>query len=170
MVDGTKRFILGVDPGASGAACLYDVKNARPQTFLDCSKDPDGLIDEFYLDHLRQLCVRHPNLRVVIEKVWARPGQSALTTWAQASVYAQTCLWLRTWSQQPIEYVAPVTWKTALKLTGEDGQSPAERKKLTLQWARTRWPHEAGLRLEKHQDRADAAAIAYWFSKFGGSR
>ena len=156
-------FILGVDPGANGAACLFSVKNSLPQEFFDCNKDNNGLLVEEYLESLRRVAVKFPKTRVVIERVWARPGQSALTTWAQAAVYAQTALWLDYWFELPVTYVAPVTWKKALNLNGVKGMTPDQRKKLTLSWARARWPNEPWFRLEKHQDRADAAAIAFWF-------
>lgn len=62
-----------------------------------------------------------------------------------------------------LRFVSPARWKRALGLTADKDQ--CRRRAIEL------WPEHAALfKLKRHDGRAEAALIAYWWLHHGGER
>lgn len=152
-------FIIGVDPGASGAVAILEDTGQLVQVFDMPSVEiqvggkakrrvaPEMLASE--------LCFYNVHGTVaVVEQVSAMPGQGVSSMFAFGQAYGLVLgvlagLWI------PTSTVTPSAWKKALKLnTGKDA---ARAKAAQL------WPQMAGeFKRVKDDGRAEAALIAHW--------
>jgi hypothetical protein len=94
--------------------------------------------------------------------LWAFKGQAVGSVWAQGGTYLQTLLALELWVGEPTLLVTPQRWKKSLDLEAPKGSTTTEKKRITLNWAREKFPWVEGINLQKHDGRADALAIAYY--------
>lgn len=152
-------FIIGVDPGASGAVAILEDTGQLVQVFdmpsveiQVGSKAKRRVAPEMLASELRLYNV-HGTVAVV-EQVSARPGQGVSSMFAFGQAYGLVLgvlagLWI------PTKTVTPSAWKKALKLnTGKDA---ARAKAAQL------WPQMAGeFKRVKDDGRAEAALIANW--------
>jgi len=157
--------LIACDPGRCGAFCKVDFDEEVVE-FIDIQRDDTGVILPSTVDALKGWYGEAAT--AVSEEIWGRGGQASTATFIQGQVYGQCLLLLREgWGTY--ELVAPITWKSALKLVAPKGSTAAQRKNITLQAARQWFPWAAEhLKLAKHNDRADALCIAYWQHAFGG--
>lgn len=152
-------FIIGVDPGASGAVAILEDTGQLVQVFdmpaveiQVGGKAKRRVAPEMLASELRLYNV-HGTVAVV-EQVSARPGQGVSSMFAFGQAYGLVLgvlagLWI------PTKTVTPSAWKRALKLnTGKDA---ARAKAAQL------WPQMAGeFKRVKDDGRAEAALIANW--------
>ena len=152
-------FIIGVDPGASGAVAILEDNGTLVQVFDMPSveiqvggKAKRRVAPEMLASELRLYNV-HGTVAVV-EQVSAMPGQGVSSMFAFGQAYGLVLgvlagLWI------PTSTVTPSAWKKALKLnTGKDA---ARAKAAQL------WPQMAGeFKRVKDDGRAEAALIAHW--------
>lgn len=152
-------FIIGVDPGASGAVAILEDTGQLVQVFdmpaveiQVGGKAKRRVAPEMLASELRLYNV-HGTVAVV-EQVSARPGQGVSSMFAFGQAYGLVLgvlagLWI------PTKTVTPSAWKKALKLnTGKDA---ARAKAAQL------WPQMAGeFKRVKDDGRAEAALIANW--------
>lgn len=158
-------FILGIDPGLSGALAFYEpptgdlivvdtpVKSARIGGKLKFVPDPESL--GILLDHWRPLIQF-----AVIERVHAMPKQGVTSSFnfgdvfglVRGSVHANII---------PVHYVEPSVWKRAYGLTGGK-----DNKRESLAKATKLFPkHADKWTLRKHDGRAEAAILAHFGSR-----
>lgn len=152
-------FIIGVDPGASGAVAILEDTGQLVQVFdmpaveiQVGGKAKRRVVPEMLASELRLYNV-HGTVAVV-EQVSAMPGQGVSSMFAFGQAYGLVLgvlagLWI------PTKTVTPSAWKKALKLnTGKDA---ARAKAAQL------WPQMASeFKRVKDDGRAEAALIANW--------
>lgn len=152
-------FIIGIDPGASGAVAILEPDGSLVQVFdmpaveiVVGGKAKKRISPEMLASELRLYNVH--GTTAVVEQVNAMPGQGVTSMFAFGNAYG-LALGVLAGLGIPTRTVTPGTWKKALKLnTGKDA-SRAE--------AARRWPQQAGeFRRVKDDGRAEAALIAAW--------
>lgn len=155
----TTEFIIGIDPGASGAIAILEANGKFVQVFdmpavevtvggkLKRRVSPEMLAAELKL-------YANQGARACIEQVGAMPGQgvSSMFAFGESFGLAKGVL---AGLGIPVTTVTPGKWKKALQLnSGKDG-SRAKAAQL--------WPLNAGeFKRVKDDGRAEAALIAEW--------
>lgn len=151
-------FIIGIDPGASGAVAILEADGSLVQVFdmpaveiVVGGKAKRRVSPEMLASELRLYA---PGAQAVVEQVGAMPGQGVTSMFAFGHAYG-LCLGVLAGLGVPTRTVTPGAWKKAMKLnTGKDA-SRAE--------AARRWPAQAGeFRRVKDDGKAEAALIAAW--------
>lgn len=118
-------FVIGIDPGLSGAAVLYDAESRLICDYLDMptkeiitAGKKKRKIDAYelfgWLEQQRKL-----TSRVFVEKVGAMPGQGVTSSFNfgfSAGAIEACCLAVGL----EVTYVQPQTWKRAMGLLGKD--------------------------------------------------
>lgn len=153
-------FVIGIDPGISGAISVF---SRFPSTLHDVIDMPTLEVDSgktkkrhISAAGLRDILVCYPEAHVVIEKVGAMPGQGVSSMFnfgRSAGIIEGVVAALR----MPHTYVTPATWTKALgRAAGKDASRmramelfPAAKADL--------------FKRAKDDGRADAALIAYWY-------
>lgn len=152
-------FLIGVDPGASGAVAILEPDGKLVQVFdmpvvevVSGGKAKRRVSAEMLASELRLYNV-HTTIAVV-EQVGAMPGQGVTSMFAFGQSFGMV-LGVLAGLAIPTVTVSPATWKKALKLNaGKDG---ARAKAAQL------WPsHASEFKRVKDDGRAEAALIAYW--------
>jgi len=139
--------ILGIDPGASGAAALL-APDGRVLGVLDWTDGPRVAAELACWEDLWPF-------RAYLEKVHAMPKNGV----AGMFNFGMNFGWWQGWLDGhavPWEFVAPQKWMTNLIPPKRD---PADKPSLLV--ARRMFP-DAPLHLKKHHGRADALLIAHW--------
>ena len=171
-------LILGIDPGLSGAVALVSGDRRSPDLvgvwdMPTLNLASNGKVKN-QLDHaaLNELLHRIAILNgyvdhAVLERVGAMPGQGVTSMFNFGMVYGAIQQALAG-NGLPYSFVSPRKWQSGVGLPIEGG------KDASLALAKRLWPaarDEGGglaFRLKKHDGRADAALMAYWFLKTGG--
>ena len=156
--------ILGIDPGLSGALCLYDTvsrnmkvwdmptlnitRNSKKKRIIDLTALAlivDGNRNE--IDH------------AIIELVGARPGESPVASFSFG--FSAGCVQMVVAANFiPYTLVTPSVWKRAMKLTDDKDSSRQQASRL--------FPEHAGLWVRVNDDgRAEAALLARDHEKEG---
>jgi len=153
------KFILGIDPGLSGALAFFDPETEE----LEVHDMPVHVINKknhIDLYALALLVDSYPVKKAIIENPGAMPGQGVTSMFrfgyacgvAQAMVAAHLI---------PMDLVRPAKWKKAMGLTKD--------KDACRQRASQTWPQHAKLwPLKKHDGRAEAALLALYHCENGG--
>lgn len=157
------HYFFGVDPGLSGGvAVVHQDGNLR-------TKFPMPLRDDRTIDS-RQLALRataglhwtshYPNVffALVVEKVWAMPGQGVVSMFNFGRATGQAIGALETFIGTRALEVAPQTWQKALWGAAEDPKAAAR------EYCAKTWPNESFLATARskkpHQGMVDAACLA----------
>lgn len=138
--------VVGVDPGLSGAVALLD-----DEELLDAwdIQSADGAVMAGALTDV--LATWNPDL-VVVEAVHSMPGQGVSTTFKFGRALG-TVEGIVAALGYPVAYIAPHTWKSAMKVTRDKASSRALASRL--------WPRErARFARVKDDGRAEAALLA----------
>lgn len=152
-------FIIGVDPGASGAVAILELDGQLVQVFdmpvvevIAGGKAKRRVSPEMLASELRLYNVH--TTTAVVEQVGAMPGQGVTSMFAFGQSFGMV-LGVLAGLAIPTTTVSPATWKKALKLNaGKDG---ARAKAAQL------WPgHASEFKRVKDDGRAEAALIAQW--------
>jgi crossover junction endodeoxyribonuclease RuvC len=156
---GEKTFLLGVDPGLTGALALYCLGEKKLKDVIDMPTLPSkkGEKKELDLDGLALylLSYRHKIRAALIERVSAAPDQGVVSMFrfgfvsgAVAGAVAAHLL--------PIHYVYPAVWKSLLGLSYEKTFSRERAMMDFPEWSEH-------FQRKKDDGRAEASLIA----KFG---
>ena len=155
-----KDYILGIDPGITGAIAVYgpeadyvlgvwDMPTCERLYGKGLQVDPVGLYRLIYQD----IQVSPEHYRIAIENVGPMPKQGVTSSFnfghsigILQGVLAGTGI--------DVEYIHPVTWK---KMFGLVGSGKDECRQMVIE---AYFDQAHNLRLKKHQGRADAIAIA----------
>jgi len=151
-------FVIGIDPGASGAIAILDMRG--------------GLVDSFDMPSVEvkigkamkrrvapeviaaELKMYAPFSVAFIERVGAMPGQGVSSMFAFGEAYGLVRGVLAGMGI-PCTTVTPAVWTKAMRVAG--GKDGSRQRAMEL------WPDKAGLfKRVKDDGRADAALIAQW--------
>lgn len=161
----TYKFVIGIDPGLSGAIAMLTRSSSRVNFVADMPIEPksarngnqvDALALLKMLNRLRNTAENWPaSLDVYIEKVNAMPGQGVVSMFN----FGEGCGIVRgvvATTELPYAFVTPNKWKKVLGLSGHD-------KQYALTIAKQLHPELAD-RLTRKKDvgRADAILIAHY--------
>lgn len=151
-------YIIGIDPGASGAIAILDVRGGlvdawdMPTVEIKVGKAmkkrvaPEAIAAE--LKMFAPYCVAY------IEKVSAMPGQGVSSMFAFGEAYGLVRGVLAGLGI-PCTTVTPAVWTKAMRVAG--GKDGSRQRAMEL------WPDKAQLfKRVKDDGRADAALIAAW--------
>lgn len=148
-------YILGIDPGFSGALSLFDrATHSLIIADMPISKDPKGraILDLPAL--LELLNTNGTPVSAVLEYVASRPGQGAPATFRFGQGYGALQMAL-TAHKIPVQYVTPSKWKGHFGLSKDKGVSRA--------LASQRFPAHANMFSRVKDDgRAEATLIALY--------
>lgn len=149
------RYVLGVDPGLSGALALLD-PDGRFMWVQDMPAVAGVVSGVLVADMLSG--EGHEGYRqAVIENVHAMPEQGVTSTFkfGRSLGVVEGVITANRW---PVVYVTPARWKKALGLSADKGAS--RRRAIEL------WPEHAHL-FERVKDdgRAEAALLAHWWQE-----
>ena len=146
------KFILGGDPGMTGALALLDQHGNLIAT-ADITSTEGRVnvqaVRDTLLDWREEYCVHMG----VVENVASMPKQGVSTTFkfGRAAGHLEgviQALFI------PVSLITPAQWKTRLKMTGKDKDYPR-------QWCKQRWPTVTDFNAKgTGQARADAACLA----------
>lgn len=157
--------ILSFDPGTRGGAFFSYAPNLRHGWFFRPSLKTGGRIDREWLADIvlgyRDEC---PELRVVVEDVWAMPKQGASSSakFIEAfAVFVGTCLGA---GIDPV-LVRPRRWKKDLGL-GKEKNSSVDLALALYPWCETglrTYSEKTGKQLKNYNhDYAEALLLAHW--------
>ena len=152
-------YVIGIDPGISGAISVFDWKTRSllevidmPTLEVDSGKTKKRHINAVSLaNYLEGFTDTH----VVIEKVGAMPGQGVTSMFnfgRSAGIIEGVVATL----EMPHTYVTPAAWTKAVGRAA--GKDASRMRAMEL------FPSQADLfKRAKDDGRADAALIAYWY-------
>lgn len=155
-------MILGIDPGLSGALCLYDERTDTIVTVADLPVLEDRKKRHLDLNAFGRWVddnAVHID-KAFIEEPAAMPKQGVSSTFrfgfvcgALQGIVAANFI--------PVRLVSPAKWKRDMGLTSD--KDACRRRASQL------WPAQSGLWARVKDDgRAEAALLALWGHKFGG--
>ena len=141
-----KPLIAGVDPGATGGVCFYDLENERV-VHVASMPDPEGFI-QIFRQYKKQLEI------VFMERQWAHSKQGLVSAFTLGTHYG-ILQGILTTLKIPYVTVAPQSWQC--HFFGKNGLKGRKFvKKLSLEKAKELHP-EAEI---KHDGHSDAVLIA----------
>ena len=152
------RYVLGVDPGLSGALALLDPDGDLLE--VDDMPAAAGRVSGVLVQNLLRgwgCDMGHLDGTAVIEDVNARPtdARSSAFKFGRATGVVEGVIAANCW---PLAYVTPAKWKKALGLSADKGVS--RRRAIEL------WPDHAHLFARVKDDgRAEAALLAHWWQE-----
>lgn len=161
------RYVLGIDPGCTGAYALLDeAGEIAAMGDLPILRDGKSLVlldRNFGFDLMRDAHNHSPTPNVtilgVIERIGGRDNRG--TSMVKAAAIFGACCYAMQSNHVPLHFVTPSQWKAHYNLQ-MPGAKDLARKKASLHKARLLFP-EGDLDLEKHHNRAEALLIAKWF-------
>ena len=155
-------FVIGIDPGISGAIAIFE--NGQLDTILDMPtlKIASGKTMKSHISAIGLVrildtwtLVSDGQAHIVIEKVGAMPGQGVTSMFnfgRSAGIIEGVVAAL----QRPYTYVTPAAWTKAVGRAA--GKDASRMRAMEL------FPTRAELfKRAKDDGRADAALIAYWY-------
>jgi len=153
--------IAGVDPGLSGAICIFDVDKGMltifdmPTVEVKSGKTMKRRLSE---PMLAELMRPHEIEHVALEQVGSMPGQGVSSTFNFGQTYGGirgVLAGLRI----PITMVTPAKWTRDLKVSGGKDANRQRAAQLFPAYA-------ASFLRVKDDGRADSALLAYWLAIF----
>lgn len=157
MTTATPPFVIGIDPGLSGALAVVDQRHQLVAVY-DMPLG-NGAVSAQQLVALAPWA--SPDYGpAVIEDVHAMPKQGVSSSFGFGRSKGVVEGVMAT-AGRPLVYVAPSTWKRRMGLSRDKGASRQRAVEL--------WPAMAdAFRLVKHDGRAEAALIALWYLQHVG--
>ncbi len=156
--------IAGIDPGNSGAICVFDV-TAGMLTILDMPtvevQSGNTLKRRLSEPMLAELLRPHAIEHCALEQVGAMPGQGVSSMFAFGQSYG-AIRGVLAGLRIPITMVTPVKWMRDLKISGGKDANRQRAAQLFPAYA-------ASFARVKDDGRADACLLAYWLASFGPS-
>lgn len=150
---------VGIDPGKAGALAVI----GRDGALIDVADMPVTV--EVSAALLHELLVEWDRTldgigTVVVEEVAAFPKNGSVGNFKLGMAFGTV---LGACTRWPIQRVRPAVWKKALGLSSD--------KELSRRRAIELWPDMAGQFARKRDDgRAEAALIAHWYQRHGGTK
>ncbi len=149
-------YVLGVDPGLSGALALLAVGTKALEVFD--MPVTDGRVDPAKLATIVDLCKLRGSMVGVIENVNARPRQSGMWAFALSVGVVHGVLGALGVS---MVLISPSVWKGACGLRRMVNETQAENKTRARELAMKLWPEMAdSFKRVRDDGRAESALIA----------
>ncbi len=153
--------IAGIDPGLSGAICVFDV-DIGVLTILDMPtvevKSGKTMKRRLSEPMLAELLRPHEIEHVALEQVGAMPKQGVSSTFNFGQTYG-AIRGVLAGLRIPITMVTPAKWTRDLKVSGGKDANRQRAAQLFPAYA-------ASFSRVKDDGRADAALLAYWLAIF----
>jgi crossover junction endodeoxyribonuclease RuvC len=153
--------IAGIDPGLSGAICVFDVDKGMltildmPTVEVVSGKSVKRKLSE---PMLAELLRPHEIKHCALEQVGAMPGQGVTSMFSFGQSYG-AIRGVLAGLRIPITMVTPRKWMKDLKLSGGKDANRQRAAQLFPAYA-------ASFSRVKDDGRADAALLAYWLASF----
>lgn len=158
-------YIIGIDPGASGAVAILEIDTGKLVQVFDmpsvdisvAGKSKKRVAPYLLAEELRLYNVA--GTRAVVESVSAMPGQGVSSMFAFGHAFG-LALGVLAGMTITAELVTPAKWKRDLRVNpGKDGSRLL---------AMTLWPDQAGeFKRVRDDGRAEAALIGHWLRVSG---
>lgn len=152
MHRGVEMTILGIDPGAKGAAVV--INNTGIVSWLRFDKiNAYGQFTYFEFERKKSL----HDIKVYLEKVHGRPGDTPMTAFQFGKSYGHTeaALLIAEYNHTEIEAVAPQTWQREFSIANKMAYADRQRKQQAI--AQELFPY-----IKVTQDLAAAILIAVY--------
>jgi crossover junction endodeoxyribonuclease RuvC len=153
--------IAGIDPGLSGAICVFDVDKGM-LTILDMPtvevKSGKTMKRRLSEPMLAELLRPHEIEHCVLEQVGAMPGQGVTSMFAFGQTYG-AIRGVLAGLRIPITMVTPRKWTSDMKVNGGKDANRQRAAQLFPAYA-------ASFSRVKDDGRADAALLAHWLVTF----
>ena len=153
--------IAGIDPGLSGAVCVFDVDKGM-LTILDMPtvevKSGKTMKRKLSEPMLAELLRPHEIEHVALEQVSAMPGQGVTSMFNFGQTYG-AIRGVLAGLRIPVTMVTPAKWTRDLKVSGGKDANRQRAAQLFPAYA-------ASFARVKDDGRADAALLAYWLASF----
>ena len=153
------QYIIGIDPGASGAIAILDGSGKLVRVFdmpiieVQVGKATKRRVAPYFLQDELQLYANE-GARAVVEQVGAMPGQGVSSMFAFGEAFGLV-KGVLAGMRITTATVTPAKWKKDLKVNASKDGSRALAANL--------WPDMAGeFKRVKDDGRAEAALIAHW--------
>lgn len=153
-------FVLGVDPGLSGALCLFHLADKQ----IDIFDMPvvDGRVDPAKLAGIVEMCKLRGSIVAAVENVSSMPRQAGAFNFGRSAGVVHGVLGAM---GVPMELVSPNVWKGAVGLRKLAGETQDANKTRARELATKLWPANAAeFKRVMDADRAEAALIARFFA------
>lgn len=151
------KYILGIDPGLSGALAFYDPMLEElitiPMPTLAAGTGSKRIIDEYKLAAIIDDNAEMTK-KCVIEQVGAMPGQGVTSMFNFGMSYG-ILRGIVSANFIPVEHVRPQKWKKALRVPSNKDSARARASEIFPKFS-DNW------NLAKWDGRAEAALIAYY--------
>lgn len=153
--------IAGIDPGLSGAICVFDVDKGMltmldmPTVEVQSGKTMKRRLSE---PMLAELLRPHEIEHVALEQVSAMPGQGVTSMFSFGQTYG-AIRGVLAGLHIPITMVTPAKWTRDMKVTGGKDANRQRAAQLFPAYA-------ASFARVKDDGRADAALLAFWLLSF----
>jgi crossover junction endodeoxyribonuclease RuvC len=160
------RYVVGIDPGLSGAIAFYDSMMETLETFemptLTAGTKSKSGKNKRILDIANIAAMFDSQSssiqKVIIENVHAMPGQG-VSSMFNFGVSFGIIKGIIAANFLPVEFIEPIKWKKALRVpAAKDGARLKANEffpKYSSQWAKAKW-----------DGRAEAAMIAYYGARY----
>lgn len=153
------NFVIGIDPGASGAVAILDNKGGLVHVFempavevVVGGKNKRRISPEMLVSELQMYAMQ--GAVAYVEQVNAMPGQGVTSMFAFGEAFG-LAKGVLVGLGIPVQTVTPNKWKKAMNLNA--GKDAARAKAAAL------WPAHAGeFKRVKDDGKAEAALIAKW--------
>lgn len=162
MNDAVPTHILGIDPGLSGALCLYEIATKRVRVFD--MPTSDGRVDPTKLAQIIDQCNFQAGRHLVaaVELVSSMPRQAGAFNFGVSAGVVHGVLGAL---GVPFTLIQPVQWKGAMSLRRAVNETQAQNKTRARELAIKLWPEVPGEFTRKKDDgRAEAALIARYYA------
>lgn len=155
---------LGIDPGLSGALCLYEIATKRINLFD--MPVTDGRVDPARLAGIVEMCKLKGSITAAVELVSSMPRQAGAFNFGVSAGVVHGVLGAL---NIPFTLIQPAQWKGAMGLRRTVNETQAQNKTRARELAIKLWPEKAGeFKRIKDDGRAEAALIARHYSNVKG--
>ena len=149
-------YVLGVDPGLSGALCLLRISD-RQISLFDMPVT-DGRVDPAKLAGIVEMCKMQGSIVAAVENVSSMPRQAGAFNFGRSAGVVHGVLGAM---GVPMELVSPNVWKGAMGLRKLAGETQDANKTRARELASKLWPSNAAeFKRVKDDGRAEAALLA----------
>ena len=157
-------FILGCDPGLSGALCLLRLANKRIEIFD--MPVTDGFVDPARLAGIVEMCKMQGYIVAAVELVSSMPRQAGVFNFGRSAGVLHGVLGAM---GVGYELVSPNVWKGAVGLRKLVGESQSQNKTRARELAIKLWPaNGTEFRRVKDDGRAEACLISRHYASSKG--
>lgn len=153
-------FVLGIDPGLSGALCLLRCSGLAVESIWDMPVT-EGRVDPAKLALIVGVCQLRGNVVAAVELVSSMPRQAGAFSFGVSAGVVHGVLGAL---GVPMSLVSPGVWKPAMGLRRGLSESQAQNKGRARELAMKLWPEKASeFQRVKDDGRAESCLIARYY-------